>query len=710
MKKILLLLLLITGLSNAQIVNIPDANFKTKLLQANTNNTIAYSMSNAYFKIDANNNGEIEVSEALQVKRLYVGSSNIVSMIGISSFTNLQLLSCSYNSIQTIDLSNMTNLLSLSIDYNQLASINLSGVNNLTYLGVSNNQLQNLDVTNSIHLEVLYCSNNTIQTLDLTNQTSLVRLNFSNNQIQTIDVSNNATNMIEFMGSGNSQLTTILAKNGYNEFDGVYFGNCPNLIYFCADEFQLSYLQSLISNVWLLPNCQLNTYCTFQPGGDYNTITGSVLFDVNNNGCDSNDIKVPNSKINSTDGSNISLFFANNSGDYTFYAQVGNYTLTPLIENPTWFTLSPSSASQSFSTLNNTVTQNFCLSPVGIHNDLEVVIVPSAARPGFDTTYQIIYRNKGNQTLSGTVQFTYEDDVLDYVSAFQSPDVQNTGSLTWNYTNLVPFEVRTVTVTLNVNSPMETPAVNIGDQLDFTATINPISGDETPLDNVFGLKQIVVGSFDPNDKTCLEGTVVSTSKIGDFLHYNINFENTGTFPATFVVVKDMIDAAKFDVSTLQVLNASHPMETRVAGNKVEFIFDDINLGPNQHGNVVFKIKTKSTLVEGNTVTNNANIYFDYNFPIETNTTSTTFQTLSNGEFPTDYSVVIAPNPTKNNVNINCNSNIQSIQLFDVQGRVLMTQLENDSQSTVDVSNYTNGIYFVKVTTENGTTIEKIIKE
>jgi hypothetical protein len=175
-------------------------------------------------------------------------------------------------------------------------------------------------------------------------------------------------------------------------------------------------------------------------------------------------------------------------------------------------------------------------------------------------------------------------------------------------------------------------------------------------------------------------------------------------------VKDMIDTTKFDISTLQVLHASHPMETRIAGNKVEFIFDDINLGSNQHGNVVFKIKTKSTLVEGNTVTNNANIYFDYNFPIETNTTFTTFQTLSNGEFPIDSSVVIAPNPTKNNVNINCNNTIKSIQLFDVQGRVLMTQLANDSEFTIDIFNYTNGIYFVKVITENGTTIEKIIKE
>lgn len=41
MRKITLLLLLFAGMANAQIVNIPDANFKTVLLSANATNNIA---------------------------------------------------------------------------------------------------------------------------------------------------------------------------------------------------------------------------------------------------------------------------------------------------------------------------------------------------------------------------------------------------------------------------------------------------------------------------------------------------------------------------------------------------------------------------------------------------------------------------------------------------------------------------------------------
>ena len=95
-------------------------------------------------------------------------------------------------------------------------------------------------------------------------------------------------------------------------------------------------------------------------------------------------------------------------------------------------------------------------------------------------------------------------------------------------------------LTLNLNAPTEIPPVNINDELVFTSTINPISGDETASDNVFNLNQIVVGSYDPNDKTCLEGTTISPTKIGDYLHYLIRFQNSGTAPATNIVVKDMI--------------------------------------------------------------------------------------------------------------------------------------------------------------------------
>jgi uncharacterized repeat protein (TIGR01451 family) len=667
----------------------------------------------------------LDVTQNVNLTRLAC-NGNQLSNLNFSQNLSLQELHCEYNQLTNLDITQNLNLTILSCNNNQITSLNVSQNINLFALLCSFNQLSNLDVTNNVNLTDLYCGNNLLSNIDVSQNTLLTQFRCGYNQLTTIDVSQNTklslftcehnqlvsvdvthnTNLDYFTCNDSDLLQTLFIKNGRNE--NLFLANTPNLTYICADEGQIESTQALVG-----VNVLVSSYCSFTPGGNYNTVSGEVRFDMDNNGCDSNDFLLPNSvHVNLTNGTVTSEVFPNTNGNYLLYTTTGNHTLSTILENPSYFTVTPSSSTFDFPLLDNSSqTQNFCVSANGIHPDAEIVITPiTVASPGFDATYKIVYKNKGNQTLSGNINFAFNDLVLDFVSASVVPNSASLGNLNWNYTNLLPFESRSITITLNVNSPTETPAVNPGDVLHYSATINPVSGDELPLDNTFAYNQTVVGSFDPNDKTCLEGNVVSPTKIGDYLHYNINFENTGTAAATFVVVKDMIDTTKFDINSLQIMNSSHPMTTRITGNKVEFIFDNINLGANQHGNVTFKIKTKSTLVTGTTVTNKADIYFDYNAPVVTNIASTTFQTLSNGDFELDNSVAIAPNPTKNTITINCNTSIKSIQLFDVQGRVLTTQIVNETQSSIAISNYTNGIYFVKVTTEKGSKVDKIIKE
>src|SRR5690606_23260881 len=102
-----------------------------------------------------------------------------------------------------------------------------------------------------------------------------------------------------------------------------------------------------------------------------------------------------------------------------------------------------------------------------------------------------------------------------------APSVVNGGDLTWQFTDLMPFETRVISLTLNVNSPIETPAVNIGEILTFNALINGLSEDVTPADNSMTIEQTVVGAYDPNDITCLEGDLVSPEMAGQYVHYVI---------------------------------------------------------------------------------------------------------------------------------------------------------------------------------------------
>jgi hypothetical protein len=54
--------------------------------------------------------------------------------------------------------------------------------------------------------------------------------------------------------------------------------------------------------------------------------------------------------------------------------------------------------------------------------------------------------------------------------------------------------------------------------------------------------------------------------------------------------------------------------------------------------------------------------------------------------------------------------MQSVELYDVQGRVLVSILENDTNCQLDISGKSNGIYFLKIKTESGIKISKIVKQ
>lgn len=69
-----------------------------------------------------------------------------------------------------------------------------------------------------------------------------------------------------------------------------------------------------------------------------------------------------------------------------------------------------------------------------------------------------------------------------------------------------------------------------------------------------------------------------------------------------------------------------------------------------------------------------------------------------------------PNPTKNTITVQANTIIKSIELYDVQGRLLQTSTENNTSAVLDISQKSSGIYFLKITSDNGSKIEKIIKE
>ena len=541
-------------------------------------------------------------------------------------------LDCSYNNITNLNINN-AKIVILLCNNNNLSNLDLSS-STVFNLNCSFNELANIDVTNQASLHYLNCQDNNLATLNLDNNLYLNGLNCSYNNLTQLKISNkNELNELSF--SDNPSLEYLFMKNGNNDAyplsfnlnDGISPYKNTIVKYICADDSEIEALKSDFQ-LWNLSNININTYCSFTPAGNYNTISGTAKFDANNNGCDATDNAFEFLKLKINDGTTSGETFVQKDGKYEFYTQEGNFTVTPQAENPTLFNVSPSSFSASFADANNnSFVQDICVTANGNKNDAEVVIAPlTGARPGFDATYKLVWRNKGNTTLSGKVIFNFDSNRMTFKESSLPYSALSNGSIEFNYANLKPYANDGAEITFTVNTPTNpTNPVNSGDILAFNAQITPSIGDLTPEDNNFGFNHTVVNSFDPNDIVCMEGETIPSVAVGKYMHYVVNFENIGTAEAENIVVKMDIDPAEFDINTLQLQNASGTVTTVITGNQAEFIFKKIKLKGGGKGNVLLKIKSNTALQEGDVVNNKANIFFDYNFPVETNDYETTIQ-------------------------------------------------------------------------------------
>ncbi|WP_299888532.1 T9SS type A sorting domain-containing protein [uncultured Lacinutrix sp.] len=761
---------------NAQTVNIPDVAFKEILLNENCVDTNGDNVGDSI--IDLNNDGEIQVSEAESVINLVIPTnqynntstgvvSYIADMTGIEGFSNIQKLFIDSPSITNsgtfaLDLGiNNINLEEITIsNLPGLSDLNLGSKPNLTNFDIYNTlELNNIDVSNCQNLNALYLGMTSLSSIDITQNVNLVsfgtemyfgsNIDFSQNinlesisfgysGITAIDLSNNI-NLTSFSGIGFDNITeldfsnnpNLVTLNCYQGFmlesinlknrtaiTNLDFSNCDMLNSVCVDNNEFDLVSNLITQ-YGYTNCSITNYCTLNPAGTNYIVEGSSTLDSNNNGCgDATDVGYNNLKLNISNGTYNSTLFANNSGDYELHLLDGLNTITAELPNSDYYNISPSNVSVDFPTDASPFNLDFCISPNITIIDTEIYVIPiTEARPGFDAIYRVIYKNVGNTVVSGSVEFNYNSDFVNYVSSSIAVDQQIANTLVWDYIDLQPLEQREILVTMNLNTPTDIDfPLNDGDILSYSAIVNPIPDDETPFNNTHSIRQDVVNSFDPNDKRCLEGNEIELDKVGEYLHYMIRFENTGTASAVNIVVKDIIDETKFDMASFIPLHASHNFVTRIQNNnEVEFIFENINLpfdDASNDGYVVFKIKTHNTLVVGDTFSNEAEIYFDFNFPIITNNETVTVVTnnLSVEEF--EYpNVSIYPNPVKEVFFVNTNSKVNTVLVYNINGQIVkeIKLLDHAIENKVEVSDLAKGIYFVKLNTDKGEFIKKLIK-
>ncbi|NUY79560.1 T9SS type A sorting domain-containing protein [Flavobacterium sp. MAH-1] len=655
---------------------------------------------------------------------------------------SLQALENSYSNFEITNNQNLTTLDvsgvsfdNVIIENNGLTSINLENTNYVYYLSLADNQLETLDLSmlTTPGYSMLDLSGNNYTDLNFVGPWSQLESGFSNGytalylshtHLTSINF-NQPVHLSTLTISDNLELETISFRNGsFETCDGGYCSigsvgasNNPALQLVCTDAFEGYALESefyVSGTDWahehIDPNVAVSENCFFEPAGNYNTVSGILRFDAGSDGCSVTDTVLAHVPV-TTNGYQATTF-TNSSGTYHAFTTFTQMNVSANV-NPVYFTVSPATQTVNFTGTGNTETVDFCIAPNGSHNDLAIDVIPvDAAIAGFDTHYKIVYRNNGTTTQSGTVTAGFWDDE-EFVSASITPDSQAGGNLIWNFSNLEPFESRMIDIVLNVNGPLDTPPINSGNTVYLTAWVTA-GTDETTADNLDSAIKTVVNSFDPNDKQVSQGVAMLVGEaVEKGLTYTIRFQNTGTAPAQRVVITDVLDS-DFNLYSVQPIASSHPYEMRRRGNLLEFWFEDINLPtetenePGSHGFVTFNVKSTQASDLGWQYQNTANIYFDYNAAIVTNTTTTDVYQLGTSN-PFSQEFTLYPNPASSVVNIfSRNGNTSKIEVCNLFGQAIMTFKEAESH-TIDVSGLSSGTYLIKVSSDKGKETHKLIK-
>ncbi len=88
-----------------------------------------------------------------------------------------------------------------------------------------------------------------------------------------------------------------------------------------------------------------------------------------------------------------------------------------------------------------------------------------------------------------------------------------------------------------------------------------------------------------------------------------------------------------------------------------------------------------------------------------------FSFLNNMELSFEKNTIkIFPNPTSDFAEIDSAHNIISLELYDMQGKLIKTQKGNGKKEKINLAHYHSGVYIVKIVTQKEVKTIKVIKK
>jgi uncharacterized repeat protein (TIGR01451 family) len=439
----------------------------------------------------------------------------------------------------------------------------------------------------------------------------------------------------------------------------------------------------------------------YRTQGGFSFVSGNIYTDSDQNCIKGlSEAGIPKMAVKFNTGDVIST---NNNGNYAINLAPGSYTIDQVYSiDAVTSQVSVNCTLPISITLaaNSTLTQDIGAEVTQVEDVSVQLIGAWRARYGFTENYTVRVSNPGIPVAAGgTLEVTIPSTTT-LVSSNPSATVSG-NTLSWTLGAMATFDVNNFNFQLKIDTATHT----IGDTIEVGAQLLGFPNDAVTSNNSSSLKQEVRAAYDPNDKR----VNIERAEPGNLsLEYNIRFQNTGNDTAYKVVVVDTL-SAKLDPGSFQMLGATHDYEVLLESNVVSFIFENILLPDSttdvegSQGGLQFSINSAAALTDGEKVSNDAYIYFDFQQPIHTNFAITEVEANISLEeqLGTELSLELYPNPATDFVQLKSQSNErQEVGLYNSNGQqVKHLSLPAKGSVKLQLNELRSGLYFVKTETE-----------
>ena len=322
---------------------------------------------------------------------------------------------------------------------------------------------------------------------------------------------------------------------------------------------------------------------------------------------------------------------------------------------------------------------------------------------------EIFNRDCDQSKSNVTVNLTLDPNTT-YISSSPSHSSKTGNVITYTLTDLPATEKNRIRVKILYPHTQ----YSAGQKVRHKARLIP-AFQEDSLDNTDSIVQTLVYSYDPNAKHCIpEGYVTKGLRS---IRFHIDFQNMGNDDARRVIVVDTLNL-QLPVLEFQMVAASHHYGVpTLKGDVVTWTFENINLKPKSFneaaskGFIIFDAKIDGELKQGDSITNKASIYFDYNSPIETNHSVVIRDDNRNPIEPIHkpYTMIVYPNPAHDYLTVDISYiGSRDITIYDMKGsRVHSMTLDDKLEGRVHTAGWARGIYMV--VSDSGESVKVVIE-